>query len=195
MRRDGRQACWHPVGCVCTCGGSGNRVEQRVRSPVRPCAGACPRRSMPIRENGAAWGEGISVDLAWHVVTRYCRSVGLEHVAPHDLRQAVPQQRRRAGTDSVPAWPCLGTLSRPVGQTINRLCPANPRQNVPGLRWGSRVKWAGRGIPTGVKMRQSEDATCLPQPLPEFQTPTPGCGICTGRLQKKPSQGKPSSRL
>jgi hypothetical protein len=34
-------------------------------------------------------------------------------------------------------------------------------------------------------MRQREDVTCLPQPLPEFQTPTPRCGTCTGRQQKK----------
>ena len=40
-----------------------------------------------IRKNGAVWGEGISENLVWHVVNKYCRSVGLEHVAPHDLRR------------------------------------------------------------------------------------------------------------
>jgi hypothetical protein len=29
-------------------------------------------------------GEGISEILVWHVVNRYCRSLGLEHAAPHD---------------------------------------------------------------------------------------------------------------
>jgi len=62
-----------------------------------------------IRKNGAVWGDCINVNVVWHVVNRYCRSIGLEHVAPHDLRQAVPRQRRQAGTDSVPARPCLGT--------------------------------------------------------------------------------------
>ena len=39
----------------------------------------------PIRKNGAVWGEGISENLVWHVVNKYCHNVGLEHVAPHDL--------------------------------------------------------------------------------------------------------------
>ncbi len=30
----------------------------------------------PIRKNGAVWGEGISENLVWHVVNRYCRSLG-----------------------------------------------------------------------------------------------------------------------
>jgi hypothetical protein len=44
----------------------------------------------PIRKNGAVWGEGISEILVWHVVNRYCRSLGLEHAAPHDLRRTAP---------------------------------------------------------------------------------------------------------
>jgi integrase len=39
-----------------------------------------------IRKNGKVWGDCINVNVVWHVVNRYCRSIGLEHVAPHDLR-------------------------------------------------------------------------------------------------------------
>ena len=40
-----------------------------------------------IRKNGSVWGDGISENLVWHVVSRYCRQIGLDHVAPHDLRR------------------------------------------------------------------------------------------------------------
>jgi len=35
-----------------------------------------------IRKNGTVWGDRINVNVVWHVVNRYCRSIGLEHVAP-----------------------------------------------------------------------------------------------------------------
>ena len=60
-----------------------------------------------IRKNEAVWGDGISENLVWHVVSRYCPNIGLEHIAPHDLRQVVPYQRRRTGADSIPPRPRL----------------------------------------------------------------------------------------
>ena len=30
-----------------------------------------------IRKNGAVWGDGISENLVWHVVSRYCHNIGL----------------------------------------------------------------------------------------------------------------------
>jgi integrase len=35
-----------------------------------------------IRKNGTVWDDRINVNVVWHVVNRYCRSIGLEHVAP-----------------------------------------------------------------------------------------------------------------
>jgi hypothetical protein len=40
-----------------------------------------------IRKNGTASGDCINVSVVWHAVNRYCRSIGLEHMAPHDLRR------------------------------------------------------------------------------------------------------------
>lgn len=35
-----------------------------------------------IPKNGTVWGDRINENVVWHVVNRYCRSIGLEHVAP-----------------------------------------------------------------------------------------------------------------
>jgi site-specific recombinase XerC len=35
-----------------------------------------------IPKNGTGWGDRINENVVWHVVNRYCRSIGLEHVAP-----------------------------------------------------------------------------------------------------------------
>ena len=73
-----------------------------------------------VARTGKVWGKGISQNVVWYVVKTCCERAGLEHIAPHDLRQnlceAVPQQRWRAGADSILAGACIrpddGTLSR-----------------------------------------------------------------------------------
>jgi integrase len=40
-----------------------------------------------ISKNGAIWGQGICSNVIWYVVSRYSGSIGLDHVAPHDLRR------------------------------------------------------------------------------------------------------------
>src|SRR5215469_8973807 len=37
-------------------------------------------------KNGTVWGDRINENVVWHVLNRRCRSIGLEQVAPHDLR-------------------------------------------------------------------------------------------------------------
>src|SRR5579862_9499788 len=36
---------------------------------------------------GKVWGNGISQNVVWYVVKSCCERVGLEHIAPHDLRR------------------------------------------------------------------------------------------------------------
>jgi site-specific recombinase XerD len=40
-----------------------------------------------VARTGKVWGKGISQNVVWYVVKAYCERVGLEHIAPHDLRR------------------------------------------------------------------------------------------------------------
>ena len=56
-----------------------------------------------MRKNETVWGDRVNEKVVWHVVNRYCRSIGLEHVAPHDLRTQIGGQPFRA--QSMPTAP------------------------------------------------------------------------------------------
>jgi site-specific recombinase XerD len=40
-----------------------------------------------VARAGKVWGSGISQNVVWYVVKTCCERVGLEHIAPHDLRR------------------------------------------------------------------------------------------------------------
>jgi site-specific recombinase XerD len=40
-----------------------------------------------VARKGKVWGCGISQNVVWYVVRTCCERVGLEHIAPHDLRR------------------------------------------------------------------------------------------------------------
>src|SRR5208283_3547758 len=40
-----------------------------------------------VTKRGKVWGKGISQNLVWYVVRNSCKGIGLEHIAPHDLRR------------------------------------------------------------------------------------------------------------
>jgi site-specific recombinase XerD len=40
-----------------------------------------------VARAGKVWGKGISQNVVWYVVKSCCERVGLEHIAPHDLRR------------------------------------------------------------------------------------------------------------
>jgi hypothetical protein len=49
-----------------------------------------------VARTGKVWGKGISQNVVWYVVRTCCERVGLEHIAPHDLRrtrEVVSRQR------------------------------------------------------------------------------------------------------
>ena len=69
-----------------------------------------------VASAGKVWGKGISQNVVWYVVKGCCEKVGLEHIAPHDLRsETVPHEWWRAGADSILDRTCIrpddGTLS------------------------------------------------------------------------------------
>jgi site-specific recombinase XerD len=40
-----------------------------------------------VARTGKVWGKGISQNVVWYVVRTCCQRVGMEHIAPHDLRR------------------------------------------------------------------------------------------------------------
>lgn len=40
-----------------------------------------------VSRHGSTWGRGISENVVWYVVRDCARCLGLEHIAPHDLRR------------------------------------------------------------------------------------------------------------
>jgi site-specific recombinase XerD len=40
-----------------------------------------------VARKGKVWGRGISQNVVWYVVRSCCQRIGLEHIAPHDLRR------------------------------------------------------------------------------------------------------------
>jgi integrase len=40
-----------------------------------------------VARAGKIWGKGVSQNVVWYVVKTCCERMGLEHIAPHDLRR------------------------------------------------------------------------------------------------------------
>src|SRR2546421_12383357 len=51
-------------------------------------ASGCLFRS--INERGIVWGNGLTEKVVWYVVKNFAKTVGIEKVAPHDLRRYAP---------------------------------------------------------------------------------------------------------
>ena len=88
-----------------------------------------------IRKNGAVWGDCINVNVVWHVVNRYCRSIGLEHVAPHDLRRTCAKLCHASGGELEQIQFLLGhvsvqTTERYLGCKQNLSHPVNDRFEI-----------------------------------------------------------------
>jgi len=60
-----------------------------------------------VARAGKVWGNGISQNVVWYVVKTCCERAGLEHIAPRNLCDAVPDERWRAGADSILAGACI----------------------------------------------------------------------------------------
>jgi integrase len=88
-----------------------------------------------IRKNGTVWGDRINVNVVWHVVNRYCRSIGLEHVAPHDLRRTCAKLCHSSGGELEQIQFLLGhvsvqTTERYLGCKQNLRHPVNDRFEI-----------------------------------------------------------------
>ena len=64
-----------------------------------------------VRKNGVVWGNGMSENVVWHVVSRCCRSIVLERIAPHDLRRTCAKLCHSSGGELKQIQFLLGHVS------------------------------------------------------------------------------------
>jgi site-specific recombinase XerD len=62
-------------------------VKTRIDEWTQASGAASGRLFRSINKNGVVWGEGLTEKVVWYVVKNFARTVGIEKVAPHDLRR------------------------------------------------------------------------------------------------------------
>jgi integrase len=85
-----------------------------------------------ISRAGKTWGSGITQNTVWHVVSHRCTAVGIERVAPHDLRRTCAKLCHSAGGELEQIQFLLGhcsvlTTERYLGCKQNLGSPVNDR--------------------------------------------------------------------
>ena len=88
-----------------------------------------------VARTGKVWGKGISQNVVWYVVRSCCERVGLEHIAPHDLRRTCAKLCHDSGGELEQIQFLLGhasvqTTERYLGCKQNLGSPVNHRFNL-----------------------------------------------------------------
>ena len=91
-----------------------------------------------VSRAGKVWGKGISQNVVWYVVRSCCRRVGLEHIAPHDLRRTCAKLCHASGGELEQIQFLLGhasvqTTERYLGCKQNLERPVNDRFALGGV--------------------------------------------------------------
>ncbi|MGA8310167.1 MAG: site-specific integrase, partial [Terriglobales bacterium] len=85
-----------------------------------------------VARTGKVWGKGISQNVVWYVVKTCCERVGLERIAPHDLRRTCAKLCHDSGGELDQIQFLLGhasvqTTERYLGCKQNLGSPVNDR--------------------------------------------------------------------
>ncbi len=142
-----------------------------------------------VARTGKVWGNGISQNVIWYVVRTCCERVGLEHIAPHDLRRTCAKLCHDSGGELEQIQFLLGhasvqTTERYLGCKQNLGSPVNDRfklrvdvqpreqdrESVPAHRVSKPVeKPFGQGIECRHGGSEHEQPICDPKhvSLPE----------------------------
>jgi integrase len=88
-----------------------------------------------VSKNGVVQGHGISDNVVWYVVGQHCRKIGLDHVAPHDLRRTCAKLCHMSGGELEQIQFLLGhvsvqTTERYLGCKQNLTNPVNDRFKI-----------------------------------------------------------------
>jgi len=139
-----------------------------------------------VARTGKVWGEGISQNVVWYVVKSCCERVGLEHIAPHDLRRTCAKLCHDSGGEleqiqfllghvSVQTTErylgCKQNLGRPVNDRFNLRVDVQPRpkgrESVPVNGASEPVeKPVGQGLECRHGGSDHEQPVCQPKQLP-----------------------------
>ena len=107
-----------------------NREACSNRPTRFPAAGRFSKRKV--------WGDGISQNVVWYVVKGCCERVGLQHIAPHDLRRTCAKLCHTNGGEIEQIQFLLGhasvqTTERYLGCKQNLGHPVNDRFDLGGI--------------------------------------------------------------
>jgi site-specific recombinase XerD len=85
-----------------------------------------------VARTGKVWGQGISQNVVWYVVKTCCERVGLQNIAPHDLRRTCAKLCHDSGGELEQIQFLLGhvsvqTTERYLGCKQNLGSPVNDR--------------------------------------------------------------------
>jgi integrase len=85
-----------------------------------------------MSRHGSCWGRGISENVVWYVVRECAKRLGLEHIAPHDLRRTCAKLCHSNGGELEQIQFLLGhasvlTTERYLGSKQNLEEPVNDR--------------------------------------------------------------------
>jgi len=85
-----------------------------------------------VSRHGSAWGRGISENIVWYVVRDCAKRLGIDHLAPHDLRRSCAKLCHISGGELEQIQFLLGhasvlTTERYLGCKQNLKAPVNDR--------------------------------------------------------------------
>jgi site-specific recombinase XerD len=81
-----------------------------------------------INKNGVVWGEGLTEKVVWYVVKSFAKTVGIDKVAPHDLRRTCARLCHVSGGELEQIQFLLGHVSV---QTTEPTLAASRRSAMP----------------------------------------------------------------
>jgi site-specific recombinase XerD len=111
-----------------------------------------------VARTGKVWGKGVSQNVVWYVVRTCCERVGLEHIAPHDLRRTCAKLCHDSGGELEQIQFLLGhasvqTTERYLGCKQNLGSPVNDRFK---LRTEVQLREPNKSVATPVETASRE---------------------------------------
>lgn len=86
-------------------------VKKRIDDWAEASQTATGRVFRSINKNGNVWGNGLTEKVIWNVVKRFAKAVGIEKVAPHDMRRTCARLCHIAGGELEQIQFLLGHVS------------------------------------------------------------------------------------
>jgi len=86
-------------------------VKKRIDEWTQASGTASGRVFRSINKTGSVWGNGVTEKVVWYVVRDFAKSIGIENIAPHDLRRSCARLCHVAGGELEQIQFLLGHVS------------------------------------------------------------------------------------